>query len=84
MNGGLSPSDKRYGVVALVLLDLRRRGSVGPLALCGRQGTKMPALRAHLAETIAGTFRGLDPTVTTYPADDVPVDELACMCSGGS
>lgn len=78
VNGAMSPSDKRYGVVALVLMDLRRRGAVGALGLCGRQGTKMPAVRAHLAQNVAGAFKGLDPTMRTFPADDVAVDDLAC------
>ena len=33
-------SDKGAGVVALVLMDLRRRGRVGSLGLCGRSGGK--------------------------------------------
>jgi len=81
----MSPSDKRYGVVALVLMDLRRRGAVGALGLCGRQGAKMPAVRTHLAQNVAGAFKGLDPTVRTFPADEVAVDDLACtrLCPRG-
>jgi D-galacturonate reductase len=77
VHGALSPSDKRFGVVALVLMDLRRRGVVGRLALCGRQGTKMPALRAHL-QSIASAYRGLDATMATYPPDHVALDDDAC------
>ena len=46
---GASDSDKSTGVVALVMLDLRRRGKVGRLGMCGTNGAKMPAIRAACA-----------------------------------
>lgn len=41
----MSNSDKKIGVVALTLFDLRRRGKVGKLGMVGTSGTKFPAIR---------------------------------------
>ncbi|CAK9071827.1 scyllo-inositol 2-dehydrogenase (NAD(+)) [Durusdinium trenchii] len=65
----VTESDKGAGVVALVLTDLRRRGArVGRLGLCGVNGNKFPAIRAHMKEKIGG-YLGMDPTAETFPAD---------------
>ena len=45
---GASNSDKSTGVVALVCLDLQRRGKIGRLGMCGTDGRKMPAIRDHM------------------------------------
>lgn len=44
----MSGSDKKIGVVALSLFDLRRRGKVGKLSMVGTDGTKYPAIRMSL------------------------------------
>ena len=45
---GASKSDKSTGVVALVMLDLKRRGKVGRLGMCGTDGRKLPKIREHM------------------------------------
>ena len=40
----MSGSDKKVGVVALTLFDLRRRGKVGRLSMVGSSGHKFPAI----------------------------------------
>jgi D-galacturonate reductase len=42
VGGQASNSDKSAGVVALTMFDLRRRGKVANLGLCGVNGTKFP------------------------------------------
>ena len=71
-SGGAAKSDKSTGVVALVMLDLRRRGKVAKIGMCGTNGAKLPAIRAHMQQALGDVYAGIDPTViTTWPADDV-------------
>ena len=75
--GKKSDSDKSTGVVALVMLDLKQRGKVGRLGMCGTNGTKLPAIRAHMRSALGDVYDGIDPAVVeTFPADDV-VDRAA-------
>ena len=75
--GKKSDSDKSTGVVALVMLDLKQRGKVGRLGMCGTNGTKLPAIRAHMRSALGDVYEGIDPAVVeTFPADDV-VDRAA-------
>ena len=67
--GRASQSDKRAGVVALVMMDLRARGRVGRLLLCGTDGRKLPAIRAHMKEQIEDVY-GLSTSLETFPRDD--------------
>lgn len=76
VHGAASDSDKGAGVVALTMFDLRARGVVGRIGLCGVNGPKFPALRKHLQRAIGDVYSGLDLTLDTFPADDV-VDPLA-------
>lgn len=74
---GASQSDKGAGVVALTMLDLKRRGKIGRIAMVGVNGTKFPAIRQHMQACIGSVYKGLDPSVIeTFPADD-QVDALA-------
>ena len=67
-----SDSDKSTGVVALVMLDLRRRGLVGRLGMCGTNGKKLPAIRAHMKKVLGDVYAGIEPEcIETWPADDV-------------
>ena len=69
---GASDSDKSTGVVALVMLDLRRRGKVGRLGMCGTNGAKMPAIRAHMQRVLGDVYAGIEPAcIETWPADGV-------------
>ena len=46
----MSGSDKKIGVVALTLFDLRKRAKVGRLGICGTTGAKFPAIRRSCFE----------------------------------
>lgn len=69
VNGGASQSDKGPGVVALTMFDLRSRSKVDRLGLCGVDGRKFPAMRAHIKAVIGDVYSGLDTTVETFPSD---------------
>ncbi len=71
VHGVASDSDKSAGVVALTMFDLRRRGKVGRLGLCGTNGNKFPGIKAHMDKAIGQTYKGLDLTLETFPADGV-------------
>lgn len=45
-------------VVALTMIDLRRRGKVNRLGLCGTNGEKMPGIRAHMQKAIGEPYQG--------------------------
>lgn len=65
-----STSDKKIGVVALTLFDLRRRGLVGALSMSGVSGKKFPAIRSHLQNNISKVYNDIDVSFQSYPADD--------------
>jgi D-galacturonate reductase len=69
VGGTQSTSDKKIGVVALVLFDLRRRGKVSSLSMAGVSGTKFPAIRNHLHRNISQAYNNLDVSFTSYPSD---------------
>ncbi|KLU90050.1 D-galacturonic acid reductase [Magnaporthiopsis poae ATCC 64411] len=71
VGGGASGSDKKVGVVALSMFDLRRRGKVGKLSMVGVNGTKYPAIREHLHKNISLAYNNLDTSFQSFPADDV-------------
>ena len=69
--GKASDSDKSTGVVALVMLDLKRRNKINDLAMCGTSGPKLPQIREHMRKML-GVYEGIDPgIVKTFPADDI-------------
>lgn len=70
---GPADSDKRSGVVALCMLDLKRRGKVGRIGMCGTNGTKLKDIRKHMATCLGPqVYKGNDPScIETWPADDV-------------
>ncbi|KAL8383061.1 hypothetical protein RB595_006696 [Gaeumannomyces hyphopodioides] len=70
VGGGASGSDKKVGVVALSMFDLRRRGKVGKLGMVGVNGTKYPAIREHLHKNISLAYNNLDTSFQSFPADD--------------
>lgn len=77
VHGSSSQSDKKIGVVGLVLFDLRRRGKVGNLSMVGTNGTKFPGIREHFKRNISEKYNGLDVSFRSYPNDDVERDEKA-------
>lgn len=70
----MSDSDKKVGVVALTLFDLRRRGKVGKLSMVGTSGTKYPAIREHLRENISSVYNNLDVSFDSFPSDTTTRD----------
>jgi D-galacturonate reductase len=70
VHGAASNSDKGAGVVALTMFDLRSRGKVGRLGLCGVSGTKFPAIREHLQSAIGNVYEGLNLDMETFPEDN--------------
>lgn len=60
--------------------DLRRRGKVNRLGLCGTNGAKFPGIRAHMQGAIGDQYRDLDLTMETWPAEDGPRDPAAYRC----
>ena len=66
----LSQTDKRAGVVALVMFDLKRRLITDKLALCGVNGTKFPKIREHMTSCISNVYKDLDISLQTFPNDD--------------
>ncbi|KAK0510222.1 hypothetical protein JMJ35_007616 [Cladonia borealis] len=74
VGGGMSTSDKKVGVVALTLFDLRRRGKVGNLSMVGTSGTKFPAIRGHLQKNISAVYNNLDVSFASFPSDTTTRD----------
>ncbi|KAH6565772.1 hypothetical protein BASA50_003373 [Batrachochytrium salamandrivorans] len=71
VHDGASGSDKKIGVVGLVLYDMRRRGKVDWIGMVGTTGRKNSGLRAHLDSQIARGYKDMDVTTELFPADDV-------------
>lgn len=74
VGGTAADSDKGSGVVALTLFDLRRRGKVHRLAMCGVNGRKFPDIRTHMQKQIGDVYKDMDLTLETFPADDQVYD----------
>jgi len=70
VGGGAADSDKGAGVVALTMFDLRRRGKVDHISMCGVNGKKFPGIRAHMKRCISDVYKDMDLTCTTFPSDD--------------
>lgn len=73
-------SDKNAGVVALTMFDLRQRGKVGRIGLCGVNGKKFVDIRGHMERSITDVY-GLSVELETFPADTVsdPTAYLAAL-----
>ncbi|GBG62697.1 hypothetical protein CBR_g31714 [Chara braunii] len=70
-------SDKPAGVIAVTLIDLRRRGLVNRLALCNSTGLEFKPIREQLRTKIADVYKNMDVSLATFPPDDVELDPLA-------
>jgi D-galacturonate reductase len=64
-------SDKKVGVVAITLFDLRKRGFLGRLLMAGTNGSKFPSIREHLQKNVADVYRDMDVQFDSFPADNV-------------
>ncbi|SPO20739.1 probable NAD binding Rossmann fold oxidoreductase [Ustilago trichophora] len=68
VGGGSSPSDKKLGVVGLVMFDLRRRNLIAPeIKMVGTNGDKFAGIRNHFKTNIESKYRDMDTTFTSYP-----------------
>jgi D-galacturonate reductase len=63
-------ADKRCGVTAICLFDMRRRGMVNRILLADADGTRLPLARACMAEKIGAAYKELDTTVECWPKDE--------------
>jgi len=78
VNNTHSKSDKRAGVVVLTMLDLKRRGKISRIGLCGTNGTKFVGMRAHLQACIGDVYGDMDvDCIETWPGDAVVSDPYA-------
>lgn len=59
------------------MVDLRRRGKVDRLGLCGTNGTKFAGIRAHMQRAIGDVYQDMDLTMQTWPAEDCGRDPTA-------
>ncbi|TKY90447.1 hypothetical protein EX895_000445 [Sporisorium graminicola] len=67
-----SPSDKKLGVVGLVMFDLRRRGLISPeIKMVGTNGDKFVGIRQHFEKNIESKYRDMSTAFTSYPAAGV-------------
>lgn len=68
VGGGSSPSDKKLGVVGLVMFDLRRRGLIAPeIKMVGTNGDKFVGIREHFKKNIEARYRDMDTSFTAFP-----------------
>lgn len=65
-------SDKKLGVVGLVMFDLRRRGIVGALSIAGTSGEKWNAVEQHFTTNIAGAYKDMDVSFEPFPKKGQP------------
>ncbi len=70
-NESVAKSDKRFGVVALSLFDMRERGLVGEITLAGRNGKRFKAIRDHFETDLKAVYPTLDVSFNALPEDDV-------------
>lgn len=69
VGGTAADSDKGAGVVALTMFDMRRRGKVDRVAMCGVNGKKFPGIRDHMERNIGRVYKDMDLTCDTFPSD---------------
>ena len=77
VHGKAADSDiKAAGVVALTMFDLRRRGAVGRVGLCGTNGMKMPGIRAHMKSAIEDAYTGMNIACETFQKMGQSIERL--------
>ncbi|CAF0771260.1 unnamed protein product [Rotaria sp. Silwood1] len=69
VHGKASQSDKSKGVVALTLIDLRRRGKTNRLGICGTNGKKFADIRKHMQQAIGDVYKDMDLTMDWWLVD---------------
>ncbi|KAA0149726.1 hypothetical protein FNF29_05737 [Cafeteria roenbergensis] len=68
-----SKSDKATGVVLPSILQMRKEGLIGDVALAGTNGGKFPEVRKHVQRVLGDAYPAseFDLSIETFPADDV-------------
>lgn len=67
-----SRSDKKLGVVGLVMFDLRRRNLISSeIKMVGTNGDKFPGIRQHFKTNIEKKYKEMDTSFTSYPSAGV-------------
>eukprot|EP01118_Nematostelium_gracile_P005055 TRINITY_DN1605_c0_g1_i1.p1 TRINITY_DN1605_c0_g1~~TRINITY_DN1605_c0_g1_i1.p1 ORF type:complete len:427 (+),score=87.60 TRINITY_DN1605_c0_g1_i1:100-1380(+) len=79
VHGQSSASDKKLGVIALVLFDLRSRKMVGNLKMVGTNGKKFDGIRRHFAEKIEAVYKGMEVNFESFPEDSVENEPKAFL-----
>jgi len=74
VNGKESDSDKGAGVVALTISDLKRRGKVDRIGLCGTDGKKFTGIKKHMEKSIGEKYKDFDLSMETWPEESGPRD----------
>mmetsp|Transcript_13222 Transcript_13222/g.23648 ORF Transcript_13222/g.23648 Transcript_13222/m.23648 type:complete len:448 (+) Transcript_13222:2-1345(+) len=87
VGGTAADSDKGAGVVALTMFDLRRRGKVERVGMCGVNGKKFPGIRKHMQKNIGDVYKDMDLGCDTYPSDQTAdpkayIDAIATFKAG--
>ena len=60
-------SDKSLGVIALALFDMRKRGLLNTITLCGRDSTKNNLIQEHFKKNLLKLYPNLDINFDYYP-----------------
>ena len=71
-----STSDKPIGVVALSLIDLRNRGFISRLILCGTNGKKFPGIRTHLKRGYRRLYGNNSGSLTSEDDQELQFDSF--------
>jgi D-galacturonate reductase len=87
-HGACAASDKKSGVLALTLFDLRRRGMIDDISICARDGSQFDHVRSHFQLQLASRYAGLDVRFTQYPppgqaSDKAFLEAIAAQQRGG-
>ncbi|KAI9319826.1 D-galacturonic acid reductase, partial [Dichotomocladium elegans] len=70
VHNAASMSDKKVGVIALSLFDLRRRGKVNKISMVGTNGKKLAHIQHHLDINIGQVYNTDTTLQHTYPVND--------------
>lgn len=65
--GNKADSDKSLGVIALTLFDLRERGIIDTITLCGRDSKKEILIKNHFEVNMKKLYPNMDTTFDYFP-----------------
>ncbi|KAK4699528.1 D-galacturonate reductase, partial [Phenoliferia sp. Uapishka_3] len=70
-------SDKKLGVIGLVMFDLKRRGLVQNISIVGVSSGKWGAIKSHFTENIENVYKDMDCSFEPFPKPGTPSDPEA-------